>query len=82
MIINNRAILNQIPSSTNANNTVASVLGNSAWQFIITFFGSAALGVLSALFSAVVSIIIMLLLFSAVVSIIIMLLLFVYLFCL
>ena len=52
-----RAILNQLPSSTGApaNNSAAAVLGNSAWQFVITFFGSAVLGVISALFSAVVN---------------------------
>ena len=34
--------------------TAGQILGNSAWQFCVMFFGSALLGVAFALFSALV----------------------------
>lgn len=54
-----RTILNQLPingsgGDMGSNATAAVVLGNSAWQFCAMFFGSALLGVGTALISALV----------------------------
>ena len=54
-----RTILNQLPTNGTtgvpSDQSAAHVLGNSAWQFCVMFFGSALLGVIFALISALVS---------------------------
>lgn len=54
-IVLTKTILNQLPSDDTNNSsdmTAAQILGNSAWQFCVMFFGSALLGIVSALVSA------------------------------
>ena len=50
--------MNQLPNTDAVGGaddaTAGQILGNSAWQFCVMFFGSALLGVAFALFSALV----------------------------